>query len=287
MIPQDKLNYDRIATAIEFIQKNHKQQPSLDEIAQHVGLSSFHFQRLFNDWAGVTPKNFLQFINVSYAKRLLRESQATLFDTTESIGLSSTSRLHDLFIRIEGMTPGEYKQGANQLSLNYSFHDSHFGKLIIASTPKGICLIHFIDSQEQGIQLLQSHYPNAILVRDETKNHINAAEIINGNWTRPKEIKLHVQGTDFQLKVWEALLKIPYGKLSTYGSIAEEINKPSAARAVGTAIGSNPIAYLIPCHRVIQASGKSGGYMWGSTRKTALLGWEACEINDLDSEIPL
>ena len=284
MIPQDKLNYDRIAKAIEFIQQNHTQQPSLDEVAQHVGLSSFHFQRLFNDWAGVTPKNFLQFINISYAKRLLRESQATLFDTTESIGLSSTSRLHDLFIRIEGMTPGEYKKGASQLKLNYSFHESHFGKLIIASTPKGICLIHFIENQEQGLQLLQSHYPNAILVPNETESHISAAEIINGNWTRPKEIKLHVQGTDFQLKVWEALLKIPYGKLSTYGSIAEEINKPSAARAVGTAIGSNPIAYLIPCHRVIQASGKSGGYMWGPTRKTALLGWEACEINDLDSE---
>lgn len=283
MTAQEELNYDRIAKAIEFIQQNHTEQPSLEEIAQHVGVSQFHFQRMFNDWAGVTPKNFLQFINVSYAKRLLRESQATLFDTAESIGLSSTSRLHDLFIRIEGMTPGEYKQGANQLALNYSFHESRFGKLIIASTQKGICLIHFIENTEQGLQLLKSHYPNAVLVADEIENHINATEIINGNWTRPKEIKLHVRGTDFQLKVWEALLKIPYGKLSTYGSIAEEINKPSAARAVGTAIGSNPVAYLIPCHRVIQASGKSGGYMWGPTRKTALLGWEACEINDLDS----
>ncbi len=280
---QDELNYDRIAKAIEFIQQHHVRQPSLEDIAQHVGVSQFHFQRMFNDWAGVTPKNFLQFINVSYAKRLLRESQATLFDTAESIGLSSTSRLHDLFIRIEGMTPREYKQGASQLALNYSFHESRFGKLIIVSTQKGICLIHFIDNAEQGLQLLKSHYPNAVLVADEIENHINATEIINGNWTRPKEIKLHVRGTDFQLKVWEALLKIPYGKLSTYGSIAEEINKPSAARAVGTAIGSNPVAYLIPCHRVIQASGKSGGYMWGPTRKTALLGWEACEINDLDS----
>lgn len=274
MKKQEEINYNRIAEAIDYIREHFKEQPGLEEISAHLHLSPFHFQRLFSDWAGVSPKQFLQFISVGYAKQLLRDKRATLFDVAQATGLSGTGRLHDLFVKIEGMTPGEYKNGGEQLSIQYSFQESPFGKLLIASTAKGICYMVFIDDEKKAVEDLKLFFPNATFQESSNKRHEDALGIFTQN-ENVSQIKLHLKGTDFQLKVWEALLTIPSGALTTYGSIAEQIQKPSASRAVGTAIGSNPVAVLIPCHRVIQSSGIIGGYMWGPTRKTALIGWEA------------
>lgn len=277
MSTQDELNYSRIAKAITFIQAQYKQQPSLEEIAAHVQLSPFHFQRLFSDWAGTTPKKFLQYISLAHAKNLLTEKQATLFDTAFETGLSSTSRLHDLFVQIEGMTPAEYQQGGKDLSILYNFYFSPFGKILIASTPKGICSMVFEENEEQAILQLYAQFPNAIFVQQEDIMHQNALAIFQHNDHALTTIKLHLKGTAFQLKVWEALLKIPTGALSTYGKLAGEIGNSKASRAVGTAIGSNPVAFLIPCHRVIQSTGHIGGYMWGNVRKTAIIAWESAQ----------
>jgi AraC family transcriptional regulator of adaptative response/methylated-DNA-[protein]-cysteine methyltransferase len=272
-------NFNRIAEAIDFIKENFKSQPSLDEIAEKIHLSPFHFQRLFTDWAGVSPKKFLQYISIDYAKSLLKKDQATLFDTAYETGLSGTSRLHDLFVNIEGMTPGEYKNGGENLSINYTYSESLFGDLLIASTTKGICYIAFIEDEEKGLFLLKNKFPNASYIEKMDVIQKNTLGIFKDDWSQLDKIKLHLKGSEFQLKVWEALLKIPTGNLVTYGSIAKQIHKASAPRAVGTAIGDNPIAFLIPCHRVIQSSGMLGGYMWGATRKAAIIGWEAAKID--------
>lgn len=218
-------------------------------------------------------------MNINYAKQLLREKQMTLFDTADDLGLSGTSRLHDLFIKIEGMTPGDFKNGGENLEITFSFSDSPFGNTIIASTQKGICHIAFINDEEKGLKDLQIKFPKAKYLKVKTINHTAAINLFTDNNSSPESLTVHLLGTPFQLKVWEALLKIPLGKVSTYGKLATEIGNPKAARAVGTAIGSNPIAFLIPCHRVIQSTGQIGGYMWGPTRKTAILGWEAAKIN--------
>jgi AraC family transcriptional regulator of adaptative response/methylated-DNA-[protein]-cysteine methyltransferase len=275
MDDKEQSNYKRIAEAIQYIRENYKEQPGLDEIAAHVNLSPFHFQRLFTDWAGVSPKKFLQYISIQHAKELLNRKQPSLFDIADTIGLSSTSRLHDLFIKIEGMTPGEYKNGGADLFIQYNFSDTPFGKVIIASTANGICHLMFIENESDGLAHLQTVFPKANYTCVSNDMHENALLIFSMDWSKLKHIKLHLKGTDFQLKVWESLLKIPPGRLTSYGDIATAIQKPSASRAVGTAIGSNPIAFLIPCHRVIQSSGNMGGYMWGLNRKTAMIGWEA------------
>lgn len=280
MNEQENINYIRIAKAIEYIKNNFKQQPTLDEIAEQIHLSPFHFQRIFKEWAGTTPKKFLQYISVQYAKELLKEKQATLFDTAYETGFSSTSRLHDLFINIEGMTPAEYKNEGKNLIIHYNFYQSPFGKIIIASTPKGICYIAFNDDEIQALFHLKEKFPQATFLQKADTIHKQALHIFLNDWNKLSEIKLHLKGTDFQLKVWEALLKIPLGQLSTYGNIANKIGSPNASRAVGSAIGNNPIAFLIPCHRIIQSSGNIGGYMWGNTRKTAIIGWEAAKINN-------
>ncbi|MBA9073230.1 AraC family transcriptional regulator of adaptative response/methylated-DNA-[protein]-cysteine methyltransferase [Flavobacterium gossypii] len=279
MNEQNHINYIRIAEAIEYIRENFKGQPNLDEVAAKVHLSPFHFQRLFTDWAGVSPKKFLQYISVEHAKQLLKEKEATLFDATHETGLSSTGRLHDLFIKIEGMTPGEFKNGGESLSINYSYAESPFGNIIVASTPKGICYMAFAENEETATANLKAHFPNADFKQKLDLIQQNALYIFTHDWDKLNQIKLHLKGTDFQLKVWETLLKIPMGNLSTYGQIAGEIQNPKASRAVGTAIGSNPVAFLIPCHRVIQSSGHFGGYMWGTTRKTAIIGWEAAQMS--------
>jgi AraC family transcriptional regulator of adaptative response/methylated-DNA-[protein]-cysteine methyltransferase len=276
---QDAINFARIAQAISYIKDNFKAQPGLEEIAKYVNLSPFHFHKMFTDWAGITPKRFLQYISTEYAKKLLKENQATLFDTAFETRLSGTSRLHDLFVTFEGMTPADYKKGGMSLSVNYSFADSPFGNLIVASTTKGVCYMAFEDEEESAFNSLIKKFPNADFRRRLDPHQQNALYIFQNDWSKLPQIKLHLKGTAFQLKVWESLLKIPMGKLSSYGSIAEQIGFPGASRAVGTAIGSNPIAFLIPCHRVIQSSGTLGGYMWGSTRKTAIIGWEAAKIN--------
>jgi len=279
MTEQQNLNYHRIATAIEYINANFKTQPNLDEVAANVYLSPFHFQRLFSEWAGTSPKKFLQYTTVKYAKALLKENNATLFETACETGLSGTSRLHDLFISIEGMTPAEYKNGGKNLAINYSIAESMFGNILVASTEKGICYMAFADDASVSISTMQRHFPNAHFKQMVDLIQQNALYIFTHDWTKLNQIKLHLKGTDFQLKVWETLLKIPMGQLTTYGSIANKIEKPTASRAVGTAIGSNPVAFLIPCHRVIQSSGNFGGYMWGNTRKTAIIGWEGTKLN--------
>jgi len=281
MITQQELNYKRIAGAIEFIRGNFKSQPSLEQIAESVNLSPFHFQRLFNEWAGTTPKRFLQYSSMEYAKKLLKVELATVSDAAFRTGLSGTSRLHDLFIKIEGMTPAEYKNAGQDLHINYSFAGSAFGKVIIASTKKGICYLAFEEDETMGLEKLRSKFSNASFTQQLDELQQNALSIFKNNGGKLSEIKLHLKGSDFQLKVWEALLRIPMGALSTYGVLANDISSPKAARAVGTAIGSNPVAFLIPCHRVIQSTGNFGGYMWGPTRKTAIIGWENVQINDL------
>lgn len=276
---QEQVNYNRIAEAITYINANFKAQPSLDEVAEKIHLSTFHFQKLFSEWAGVSPKKFLQYISIGYAKKLLAENGATLFDTAYETGLSGTSRLHDLFVKIEGMTPAEYKNGGRNLVINYSFAGSPFGSIIVASTLKGVCYMAFEEDEEKAWNGLKSKFPQAVFHQKVDLLQQNALSIFKNDWSRLQDIKLHLKGTDFQLKVWEALLKIPMGRLSTYGAIAKKIEKPNASRAIGTAIGSNPVAFLIPCHRVIQATGKIGGYMWGNTRKTAIVGWEGAKVN--------
>lgn len=281
MKEQEQINYDRVAEAIAYITSHFKEQPSLDEVAEKVHVSPFHFQKLFTDWAGVSPKKFLQFISIANAKEILKNQQATLSDAAYETGLSGTGRLHDLFIKIEGMTPGEYKNGGASLTINYSFAETPFGNIIVASTPKGICYMAFSDDAQQAFQNLQQQFPNAVFRQIADFAQQNALNIFKRDWREQGQVKLHLKGTDFQLKVWEMLLKIPMGQLSTYGNIAGRIQNPNAARAVGTAIGSNPVAFLIPCHRVIQSSGVLGGYMWGTTRKTAIIGWEAAFMESL------
>jgi len=278
MKAQEEINFNRIAEAIGYIKANFKTQPGLEEIAEKVNLSHFHFQRLFSEWAGTTPKRFLQYISIGYAKEMLKENQS-LFDTALETGLSGTSRLHDLFVNIEGMTPGEYKNGGENLHINYSFAESPFGNIIVASTTKGICHIAFYDDENIALANLQRQFPAAQYQQILDKEQQNALYIFSHDWSKLHQIKLHLKGTDFQLKVWEALLKIPMGKLATYGNIAEQLQNPNASRAVGTAIGDNPVAFLIPCHRVIQSSGALGGYHWGVNRKTAMIGWEAAKTN--------
>ena len=276
MKSQQELNYNRIADAIRFLKKNYRTQPKLEEIAEHINMSPFHFQRMFSEWAGTTPKRFLQYLNIEYAKKILKETHATLFDTACELGLSGTGRLHDLFINIEGMTPGEYKNGGLALNINYSFADTPFGKIIAASTDKGVCHMAFVDEGERrAFDHLRSIFPNAKYVLSPDTKQQHALSVFDRDWNRLEEIKLHLKGTEFQLKVWETLLKIPAGGLATYADLATKSGYNGACRAVGTAVGKNPVAFLIPCNRVIKATGEPGNYHWGEMRKNAIIGWEA------------
>lgn len=275
MKEQEETNYSRIAEAIGYINTNFKTQPGLEEVAEKINLSPFHFQRLFTEWAGVSPKKFLQYLTVEHAKKMLKDSQATLFDTAFETGLSGTGRLHDLFINIEGMTPGEYKNGGENLIVNYSFADTPFGTILVASTAKGICHIAFADDEDHDLAVLKAKFPNAVYQQKVDAAQQNVLYIFTHDWSRLNDVKLHLKGTPFQLKVWETLLKIPSGQLTTYGTVAKSVGLPTASRAVGTAIGANPVALLIPCHRIIQSTGVIGQYHWGSTRKQAIIGWEA------------
>ena len=279
---QDDINYHRIAASIEYINQHYKEHPSLDDIAEHVHLSPFHFQRLFKKWAGVSPKKFIQFLTLAYAKQSLKKPEATLFDVSNNSGLSSTSRLHDLFVRIEGMTPAEFKNQAKDLYIKYKTSDTIFGKALIASTTRGICYMAFFESEKEALNDLFARFKNAHFSQETTSFHQQALACLEP--TKPNEsLNLHLWGSPFQLKVWEALLKIPLGQCSTYGQLANDIGNPKASRAVGTAIGSNPIAFIIPCHRVIQTTGKLGGYRWHPTRKAAILGWEAAKLHGQES----
>lgn len=271
----EHINYKRIADTINYISQHFREQPGLEELAEKVHLSPFHFQRLFTEWAGTSPKKFLQYISIGHAKKLLRESHVTLAEAAHDTGLSGTGRLHDLFITIEGMTPAEYRDGGKDLRINYSFAGSPFGKMILASTSRGICYMAFAEDESTSLADLHGQFPRAQFVQGSDSFQQNALAVFHTGRGMVEQVRLHLKGTAFQLKVWEALLKIPMGHFSTYKAIAEKVESPKAARAVGGAVGSNPVAFLIPCHRVIQSNGTLGGYMWGTTRKTAIIGWEA------------
>jgi AraC family transcriptional regulator of adaptative response/methylated-DNA-[protein]-cysteine methyltransferase len=270
-------DYQRIAAAISYIRNNSGVQPSLDMVARHVHLSPFHFQRIFKEWAGVSPKKFLQYVSVHHARQLLQKDR-TIADVSFETGFSGTGRLHDLFVSIEAMTPGEFKNGGQALVIDYTFCKTIFGTVIIAATAKGVCRIDFIDDEASAVADLKKLWPNAITRSNTNENHKPVMRFFAQDWSDLPSVKLHLKGTAFQLKVWEALLKIPSGELSTYSSIAHSIEIPKAFRAVGTAIGDNPIAYLIPCHRVIKSTGIIGDYHWGTDRKVSMIGWEQSRI---------
>ena len=267
-------HYQKVAQAIAYIQQNFQQQPQLDEVAAHIHLSSAHFQRLFTEWVGTSPKKFLQYTSIEYAKQILKQQQGSIFDATFATGLSSTSRLHDLFIQIEGMTPAEYKYGGQHLTIHYQFSETPFGQVLIASTQKGICTLRFVENTAEALAHLKEQFPKAMFIAQSDSLQQSALALFQTDHSQLAKIKLHLKGTAFQLRVWQSLLKIPMGQLTTYGELAKSIDHPKAARAVGTAIGSNPIAFLIPCHRVIQSTGAFGGYEWGQLRKTAIIAWE-------------
>ena len=215
----------------------------------------------------------------------MQETRISLLDTAYEVGLSGTGRLYDLFVNIEGMTPGEYRNGGENLAINYSFAETPFGEIIVASTGKGICRMEFTDDHAASLDALVEKFPNAKFTQIVDELQQNALFIFTQDWNRLKEIKLHLKGTDFQIKVWNALLKIPAGSLATYADVAARINNPKACRAVGTAIGENPVAFLIPCHRVIRSSGEFGNYHWGEVRKTAMIGWEAARREQMSKKL--
>ena len=268
-------DYDRIAEAISFIVSQVHHQPVLDEVAAHVHLSPFHFQRLFCRWTGVTPKRFLQVLTLEHAKQLLSESRP-LLEVSDTLGLSSGSRLYDHFVHLEAVTPGEYKRGGLGVAIEYAIHDTPFGKAFIATTPRGICSFAFLERTaiDDHLADLVKMWPSAAM--HENRRHTQAIiqAMFAGEKKLDRPLSLHVTGTNFQVSVWKALLQIPPATVTNYTQVANAIGRPGSARAVGRAIGANPVAFLIPCHRVIQQSGKIGGYHWGETRKHAMHAWE-------------
>ena len=267
-------DYERIARVIRYLDEHHVDQPDLDALARLLKLSPAHFHRLFVSWAGVTPKDFLQYLTLSHAKSLLRQGESVLGASLRS-GLSGPGRLHDLQVTLEAATPGEWKSGGVGLQITYGFAATPFGTCLIAESPRGICFLAFCDGSKEGaLDDLKDEWPDATLKRDDT----SAARIASRIFTASRatsNLRLLVRGTEFQLKVWRALLQIPEGTLTSYGKLAEAVGTPGAARAVGTAVGSNPISFLIPCHRVIRETGVMGGYRWGLTRKRSIIAWES------------
>ena len=278
MTSESTTDYDRIAEAIVFISSRIEQQPTLDEVAAHLNLSAFHFQRLFTRWAGVTPKRFLQVLTVSRAKELLSES-LSLLEVSHSLGLSSGSRLYDHFVKLDAVTPGEYKKRGDGLTIEFGTHPTPFGDAFVATTPRGVCGLSFLDDHDvtESIARLSTQWPQARLLEngDATQRILTT---MFAPTKRSPPLSLHVTGTNFQVNVWRALLELPPGALASYSWVAERIGATGSARAVGRAVGSNPVAFLIPCHRVIQQSGDLGGYRWGLTRKRAIYAWEAARV---------
>lgn len=270
-------DFERVARAIEYLRHHATAQPDLAAVARHIHLSEHHFQRLFTRWAGVSPKRFLQYLTVEHAKTRLARTR-NILDLTADVGLSSPGRLHDLFVTLEAASPGEIRSGGAGLQIRYGIHDSPFGACLVATTPRGLCALRFVDTvrRDDAASLLRNEWPLASLVFDPHDTAAVAKQIFEPLAARQtKSLALLVKGTNFQLQVWRALLKVPFGHITSYREVAAEIGRPTAARAVGSAIGANTIAYLIPCHRVIRESGAFGGYRWGENRKAAILGWEA------------
>jgi len=272
---QSSEDYLRIEQAILYLENHYKEQPSLDDVAANIGLSEYHFQRLFTRWAGVSPKRFLQFLTKEGAKELLSNSE-NLLDTTHQVGLSSLGRLHDLFVTTEAVTPGEYKTGGEGLTIRYGIHLTPFGKCLIGLTERGICHLGFVTGSEgDAIDSLVNDWQEAHMIEDYRSTAALVGPIFDLRYdTRIKPLTLHLRGTNFQIKVWEALLQIPAGTATTYEGLAQRIGQPNASRAVGSAVGHNPIAVLIPCHRVIRKVGDFGNYRYGPLRKKALLARE-------------
>ncbi len=275
-------DYERIEQAIQFLEHSFQDQPDLKAVAEHVGLSEFHFQRLFKRWAGVSPKRFLQFLTVEHAKRRLRESKSVLHATYES-GLSSPGRLHDHFVAIEAVTPGEFKNSGRDLSIRYGFHTTRFGDCMVALTDRGICGLEFVidDDRRRVLANLQTRWKNAQFREDAKGTKPTADRISTSTNGNGSPVRLFLQGTNFQIQVWQALLGIPVGMVCSYQDVARLVCSTKAARAVGHAVGQNPVAFLIPCHRVIRNIGAIGGYRWGTTRKKAIIAWESAVLRTL------
>ncbi|HLO28372.1 MAG TPA: methylated-DNA--[protein]-cysteine S-methyltransferase [Anaerolineales bacterium] len=278
-LKQQSEDYLRIEQAILYLENHYQDQPGLAEIAADIGLSEYHFQRLFTRWAGVSPKRFLQFLTKEGAKDLLSQSE-NLLDTTHQVGLSSLGRLHDLFVTTEAVTPGEYKSRGLGVTIRYGIHPTPFGKCLIATTERGVCHLSFVQTSEgDAIDHLVADWKQARMIEDYRSTVSLIEPIFDLHYNNHgKPLNVHLRGTNFQLKVWEALLQIPAGTVTTYQGIAERIGKPTAMRAVGTAVGHNPIAVLIPCHRVISKMGEVGNYRYGAPRKKALLAREFASI---------
>jgi len=274
-------DYPRIEQAISYILQNMTHQPGLDEVAEHIGLSPFHFQRMFRQWAGVSPKQFLKYLTVEHAKQQLRES-STVLETTHALGLSSPARLHDQFVTLEAVTPGEYRSGGHGLEITYGVHTCSLGGLFMAVSPRGICKVSFIDNNsfERELAELNKTWPNATLKQDDELVNNEASVLINAiNSENTQPLHLLVKGTNFQVNVWKAMLKIPYGGLVSYLELAKQAGYPDAIRAASSAVAANPIAFLIPCHRVLRKTGHFGKYHWGEDRKKILIAYEASVVH--------
>jgi AraC family transcriptional regulator of adaptative response/methylated-DNA-[protein]-cysteine methyltransferase len=282
-LQQASADYGRIEKAIQFIEVNFPFQPGLKEIAAHIGLSEYHFQRLFSRWVGISPKRFLQFLTKEYAKTLLANS-SSLLDVTYGAGLTSPGRLHDLFVTCEAVTPGQYKNKGAGVHISYAFHPSPFGECLLARTERGICGLYFVNDQNYDHVLAEfkRYWQNAALIENPAATVSLIPQIFDPALGR-RDAPLHLilKGTNFQIKVWEALTRIPFGAVATYEDVAVQLGIPKASRAVGTAVGHNPISFIIPCHRVIRKSGEFGNYGGGPARKKAILGWEAARIGSL------
>src|SRR6476661_5248908 len=270
-----RTDYEKIEQAIQYLDERSREQPSLADVASHIGLSESHFQRLFTRWAGISPKRFLQFQTVAHARALLAESRS-LLDATYEAGLSSAGRLHDLFVTIDAVTPGEFKRSGDGLTIQWGVHDTPFGECVIGTTPRGICGLYF--ATDGGIARAQRHlaesWGGARLVENATATQPLVDQIFGDAAGATAPLAVLVKGTNLQLKVWEALLRIPLGEVVSYEQLAAAAGAPSAVRAVGTAVGRNPVSYLIPCHRVIRKTGAFGNYGGGIARKRAMLTWE-------------
>jgi AraC family transcriptional regulator, regulatory protein of adaptative response / methylated-DNA-[protein]-cysteine methyltransferase len=280
---EQNINYLRIEQAIKYLEENFQSQPELEDVAEKVHLSPFHFQRLFTEWAGISPKRFLQFLTVDFLKMKLEQTK-NLVEAAEHAGLSSQSRVYDLFTTLEAVTPQEYKLKGSGLRVEYGFHDTPFGRVLLGATERGICWLSFIQSDEDPkyeLERMKAHWHNSLFHKDESITSVFVDQVFaqkDKTTIGTKPLHLLVKGTNFQVKVWEALLKIPMGDVTTYQGIAQQIQSPKAMQAVGSAVGSNHIAFLIPCHRVIRKDGILGEYRWSSTRKKSIIGWEMAKM---------
>ena len=275
VINETNINYQRIEQAIKYLEENFQRQPELDDVADKVHLSPFHFQRLFTDWVGISPKRFLQFLTVDFLKEKLQESR-NLVEAAESAGLSSQSRVYDLFTTLEAVTPQEYKLSGQGIAVEYGFHETPFGTCLIGVTDRGICWLSFVPvdgNPKAEMENMKEHWHQSVFRQNQELTK-GVTEQIFGDRDAMKKLHLFVKGTNFQVKVWEALLRLPMGSVTTYQGIAEKIENPKAMQAVGSAVGSNHIAYLIPCHRVIRKDGVLGEYRWSAQRKKSIIGWE-------------